>query len=144
MQEDMKNTNHMRTALLFALSWSLVSSCSIIKGEELKRFDCTLQTISPNPDKLDLKGKAIVYYLYNKEKNEIIKIGSKYLGNKYQNEEIENKTYSAYQKEGSLVWGGIEEGISYNNYLKLKTLQLQSIIYDNNGEKDCYIYLQKG
>ena len=134
MQEDMKNTNYMRTALLFALSWSLVSSCSMIKGEELKRFDCTLQTISPNPDKLDLKGKGIVYYLYNKEKNEIIKIGSKYLVNKYQNEEIENKTYSAYQKEGSLVWGGVEEGISYNIYLKLTTLQLQSIIYDK-GEK---------
>ena len=135
MQKDMKNTNHMRTALLFALSLSLVSSCSLITGEELKRFDCTLQTISPNPDKLDFKGKGIVYYLYNKEKNEIIKIGSKYLGNKYQNEEIENKTYNAYQKDGSLVWGGVEDGMSYNNYLKLTTLQLQSIVYGNDGKK---------
>ena len=131
MQEDMKNTNHMRTALLFALSWSLVSSCSIIKGEELKRFDCTLQTISPNPDKYDFKVLKIVYYLYNKEKNEITHIGYKFWGR----EVILNKTYSVYQKDGSLVWGGIEEGISYNNYLKLKTLQLQSIIYDNNGKK---------
>lgn len=126
----MKNTNHMKTALLFALSLNLVSSCSLITGEEVKRFDCTLQSISPNPDKLDLKGKGIVYYLYDKEKNKIIKIGSKYL----RNEEIENKTYSAYQKEGSLVWGGVEEGISYNIYLKLTTLELQSIIYDK-GEK---------
>ena len=126
----MKNTNHMRTALLFALSWSLVSSCSIIKGEELKRFDCTLQTISPNPDKLDLKGKGIVYYLYSKEKNEIINIG-----NKYQDvEEIGNKTYNAYRKNGSLVWGGVEAGVSYNNYLNTATLQLQEIVYIN-GEK---------
>ena len=121
----------MRTALLFALSWSLVSSCSIIKGEELKRFDCTLQTISPNPDKYDFKVLKIVYYLYNKEKNEITHIGYKFWGR----EVILNNTYSVYQKDGSLVWGGIEDGISYNNYLKPKTLQLQSIVYDNNGKK---------
>lgn len=121
----------MRTALLFALSLSLVSSCSLIKGEELKRFDCTLQTISPNPDKYDFKGYNIGYYLYSKEKNEIVKIGFKIADR----EVIENKTYSVYQKDGSLVWGGVEEGISYNNYLKLKTLQLQSIIYDNKGKK---------
>lgn len=126
----MKTIKYIRTAILLGISFSLVSSCSLIRGEELKRFDCTLQSISPNPDKLDLKGKGIVYYLYDKEKNKIIKIGSKYLGN----EEIENKTYSAYQKEGSLVWGGVEEGISYNIYLKLTTLQLQNIIYDK-GEK---------
>ena len=121
----------MRTALLFALSWGLVSSCSIIKGEELKRFDCTLQTISPNPNKNNFKGKATEYYLYNKEKNEIVNIGSKSFGN----EVIENKTYNAYQKDGSLLWGWLEEGISYNNYLKLTTLQLQRVVYDNNGKK---------
>ena len=120
MQKDMKNTRDMRTSLLFALSLSLVSSCSLITGEELKRFDCTLQTISPNPDKLDFRGKGIVYYLYNKEKNEIIKIGSKSLFN--QSEEIENKTHNAYQKDGSLVWGGAEDGMSYNYYLKLTAL----------------------
>jgi len=127
----MKNANHMRTALLFALSWSLVSSCSIIKGEELKRFDCTLQTISPNPDKYDFKVLKIVYYLYNKEKNEITHIGYKF----WDREVILSNTYSVYQKDGSLVWGGIEDGISYNNYLKPKTLQLQSIVYDNNGKR---------
>ena len=127
----MKNTKHIKTALIFALSWSLASSCSIIKWEELKRFDCTLQTISPNPDKLDLKEKGIVYYLYSKEKNEIINIGNKFQGA----EEIENKTYNAYQKDRSLAWGWVEEGISYSNHLNLATLQLQRIVYDNNGKK---------
>ena len=126
MQEDMKNTNYMRTALLFALSWSLVSSCSIIKGEELKRFDCTLQTISPNPDKLDFKGRVIDYYLYSKEKNELVNIGYK----SPDREEIETKTYNAYQKDGSLLWGWVEKGRSYNNFLKLTTLQLQRVVYD--------------
>ena len=127
----MKNKRYIRLAILFALSWSLVSSCSLITGEELKRFDCTTQTISPNPNKYDFKGKGIVYYLYSKEKNEIINIGNKYLGV----EEIENKTYNAYQKDGSLVWGWVEDGISYNNYLQLTTLQLQSIIYNEGGKK---------
>ena len=131
MQEGMKNTKHIKTALLFALSWGFISSCSLIKGEELKRFDCTLQTISPNPDKLDFKGKGKVYYLYNKEKNEIIEIGSKYKGV----EEIENKTYNAYKKDGSLVWGGVVQGIGYNNYLNPATLQLQRIVNDKTGKK---------
>ena len=129
MQEDMKNTNHMRTALLFALSWSLVSSCSIIKGEELKRFDCTLQTFYPNPTNIDFKGKATDYYLYNKEKNEITHIGYKLWGR----EGIENKVYPAYERDGKILWVFKEEGKTYNNYLTTKTLKLELKLYDGKS-----------
>ena len=112
-----------------AITAAAVGACSIINGEELKRFDCTLQTISPNPNKYDLKGKAIDYYLYRKEKNEIIHISHKWLGA----EEVKNKLNKAYEKDGKILWTRDKEGESYNNYLTIKTLKLKRIIYDGKG-----------
>jgi len=48
------------------------------------------------------------------------------------------------EEEWVYAWGGVEDGMSYNNYLKLTTLQLQSIVYGNDGKKFATFTCKKG
>jgi hypothetical protein len=89
----------------------LLSSCALITTKSLKKFECTLATVKPNPSGFNYKGKSISYFEYNTGKREIIHISNKqFIAKSYGQEEILARPYAAYERDGILLWGGTRGG----------------------------------
>ena len=113
----------------------LSTSCTLMNTESLKKFNCTLDKIKPNPSGFNFKGKSISYFQYNKAKNEIVHIANKELIAKpYGQEKILARSYAAYARDGVLLWGDQGKD-SFKNYLTIKTMKKRTIVYSASGDR---------
>jgi hypothetical protein len=119
-------------ATLLAL---LSSSCALMNIESLEKFNCTLDKIKPNPSGYDFKGKSISYFQYKKGKSELVHISKNdFMAKPYGQEKILARSYTAYVRDGVLIWGD-QGNDSFNNYLTIKTMKKRTIVYSANGDR---------
>ena len=105
-----------------AVLGSLLFSCALTGRGGLKRFNCTLESVSRDSFERSSRGDRIMHYEYNKEKGEVALISIKSFNiNKSGEESVMNETYKAYEKEGSLLW---KRG-TVSHFLALSTMKLR-------------------
>jgi hypothetical protein len=117
-----------------AILTSLLGACSQMNAGGLKRFDCTLESVNPDPYRQNSKGDLIMHYAYNKEESKITLISIKSFNiNKSGEESIMDETFNAYEKEGELLWkrGG-------SHFLAMDTMKLRVDDGYTQGETEYY------